>query len=156
MRLPTSLCFLLVTFCTTCLPALLADDAKSPKDGQDDLKLLQGGWKVVVMEDDGMRASSNVLKGMGWVFKGLKVQCTDPSGDAKLSVILDSSKTPKHINLVSGEGPMKGKPCLGIFKVEKDRLVICSGESADDERPTDFSTRPDSHRCMITFERIKE
>jgi len=158
MRLSNFLCLVLVANCAFSLPALLADDSKSQKNDQYYLKLLQGDWKVVALEDDGMKAPSSMLKGMHWEFKGSEVQGADPGEELhdKSLVKLDSSKTPTYINLVGVEGPTKGQTWKGIFKFENERLVICMGETLTSERPTDFSTGPDSHRCMIAFERIKK
>jgi uncharacterized protein (TIGR03067 family) len=155
MRFSTSLWFVLSVHCAICLQALPAGAADPKKDA--DLKLLQGGWNVVAMEDDGVKAPSKVLTGMRWAFDGSEMRFADPCEElhSKSSVKLDSSKTPKHINIVILEGPMKGKTMVGIFKFDKDRLVVCAGGTDTAERPTEFSTGPDSNRCMITFERIK-
>ncbi len=160
MRLPTLLCFVLLVGCACCLPALLADDAKPPKDAKDDSKLLEGSWKVVALEADGRKTPAKELKGMRWSFKGLEVQIADAGEKSagKSSLKLDSSKTPKQIDLVVSEGPQKGKTMQGIFKFEKDRLVICLRglEAAKKGRPKEFMTEADSSLGMITLERVKE
>jgi uncharacterized protein (TIGR03067 family) len=155
MRLPTSLSFVLLVGSAFCLPALPADDKPSQ-----DAKLLEGSWKVVALEADGKKPPPEALKGMRWSFKGSEVQIAD-SGEksgGKSSVKLDSSKTPKHIDLVVLEGPQKGKTMQGIFKFEKDRLVICLRglEDAKKGRPREFMTEADSALGMITLERVKE
>src|SRR5436309_1856969 len=111
MRLPISFCFVLLVGCAIYLPALLADDAQPPKDAKGDLKLLQGSWKVVALEADGKKAPAKAIEGMRWKFKGSEVEGTDPGGKSVAigSMKLDSSKTPKHIDLVVPEGPQKGK-----------------------------------------------
>jgi uncharacterized protein (TIGR03067 family) len=164
MRLPTRLGFVLWVGCACCLPALLAEDAKPQKDAKDDSKRLQGSWKVVALETDGKEAPPEELKGMRWSFKGSELQIAD-SGEksdeksgGKSSVKLDSSKTPKYIDLVVADGPQKGKTMQGIFKFEKDRLVVCLRglEDAKQGRPKEFMTEADSALGMITLERIKE
>jgi uncharacterized protein (TIGR03067 family) len=160
MRLPTPFCFILLAGSVFGLPALHADDAKPPKDAKDDLKLLEGNWKVVALEADGKKAPPEALKGMRWTFKGSELQPYNPgekSGE-KATVKLDSSKTPKHVDLAVLEGPQKGKTTEGIFKLEKDQLVVClrDPEAAKKGRPKEFKTEADSGLGMITLERVKE
>lgn len=103
MRLPTPLCFfVLLVGCAFCLPALFADDAKPHKDAKGDSKLFDGSWKVVALEADGKKAPPEALKGMLWSFKGSELQIAAPGekSGGKSSVKLDSSQTPKHIDLV--------------------------------------------------------
>jgi RNA polymerase sigma factor (sigma-70 family) len=120
---------------------------------------LEGSWKVVALEADGKKAPPEALQGMHWSFKGseLQIAAPDEKSAGKSSVKLDSSKTPQHIDLVVSEGPQKGKTMHGIFKFEKDRLVICLRglEGAEKGRPKEFMTAADSALGMITLERVK-
>src|SRR5258707_813203 len=109
MRLPNPFLFVLLVACAFRLPVLLADDAKPAKDAKDDSKLLQGSWKVVALEAEGMKAPLEVLKGMRWSFNGSEVRMEDPASKDKASVKLDPSKAPKHIDFAVVEGPQKGK-----------------------------------------------
>jgi uncharacterized protein (TIGR03067 family) len=159
MRLTTSLCFILLASCALYLPALLAGDAEPKNPAQDDLKLLQGSWKVVALEIDGVKAKPEGLQGGRWAFKDSVVRCADPGQELRVwaSVKLDPSKTPKHIDFLDLEGPRKGKMSQGIFKWDRGRLVICFRyrESAEG-RPREFRTEADSYLGMITLERGKE
>ncbi|HEV3143482.1 MAG TPA: TIGR03067 domain-containing protein [Gemmataceae bacterium] len=154
MRFPTSLCFVVVVSFAVAQPGLRADDAK------DDLKLFQGDWKVVGLEADGKQAPAEAIKGVRMKIKGSVFEGTYPgqtSGE-KATVKLDSSKSPKQIDLVVLEGPEKGKTVEGIYKLEKDRLVLCmrGPEVAEKGRPKEFKTDTDSGLGMMTLERIKE
>jgi uncharacterized protein (TIGR03067 family) len=159
MRLPNTLCLVVLAGCALCLRASLADDAKPPQ-AADDAKLLKGNWNVVALESEGRKAPAAALKGMRWSFAGSEVQFADPGEEAggKSSVKLDTSKSPKHIDLVGLEGPQKGKTVQGIYKLEKDRLVIClrDAEAAKKGRPEEFSTEAGSGLGLITLERVKE
>ncbi len=129
------------------------------KDAKDDLKLFNGSWKVVALEDEGRKAPSEALKGMRWSFNGAEVQMHDPhAGRAKASVKLDSSKTPKQIDLAMLESPgsWNGKTLQGIFTFEKDRLIICLRDppAAEKGRPKEFKTEANSGLGMIALERI--
>jgi uncharacterized protein (TIGR03067 family) len=109
---------------------------------------------MVAMESEGKR-----LPAVGrWVFKGSKVQAGYTGADLRAmgSVKLDSSKKPKHLDLVGTEGRAKGERIPGIFKFDKERLIICLGPKNTAERPEDFVAPPGSNWTVLTFKRIKE
>jgi len=154
MRLRTSPAFVLMVACACCLPPLLAQDAKPREAAPDDLKLLQGGWEMVAQESEGMRLPASGR----WVFKGSEVQAGYTGADLRAmgTVKLDSSKRPKHLDLVGTEGRAKGEIIPGIFKFDKDGLIIGLGPRGTTERPEDFVDPPGSNWTVLTFKRIKE
>jgi uncharacterized protein (TIGR03067 family) len=158
MRLLITLCFLVLAGCALYLRVSLADDTK-PQPA-DDIKLLAGEWKVVALESNGKKAPAKELEGMRWSFKGSDVRFADPGEElgGKTSVKLDATQSPKHIDLVALEGPSKGTKSQGIYKLEKDRLVICmrDAEAAKKGRPKEFSTEADSGLGLITLERVRK
>jgi uncharacterized protein (TIGR03067 family) len=162
MRLPIPFCFLLLTGIVCCLPTLLADDAKPKEEAKDDSKLLEGSWNGIGLEADGKKVPAEVLEKLKgrFTFKGLELLMTDttPVSGAKATVKLDSSKTPKQIDLTGIEGTGKGKTIQGIYKLEKDRLFIClrGPEFVEKGRPTEFKTEVGSGLGLMTLERTKE
>jgi uncharacterized protein (TIGR03067 family) len=151
MRLATALLLLLIA-CFLCLSTTVA------RDTQDDLKLLQGEWRVVAMENDGVRSSRKEITGVRWEFRGTTLQVAEPDEELHpwASVRLDSTKNPKQMELIPSLGPHKGTSVPGIFKIEHDRLYVCSGEKPTDERPTEFSAAAESSRCLIVLERASK
>jgi len=139
------------------------EDPKSsdPKPAPDaDLKLLNGDWKVVALVTNGKKAPAAELKGMRWSFTGAEVHFADPGEGpgGKSSVKLDASQSPKHIDLVGLDEPVKGKTILGIYKLGTDQLVICCRDwnSAGMGRPTAFAAGELSALSVITLERITD
>ncbi|QJW96275.1 TIGR03067 domain-containing protein [Frigoriglobus tundricola] len=126
----------------------------------EDLKRLNGEWKVVALEANGKKAPAAELEGMRWSFSGAEVRFADPGEELgeKSSVKLDPSQSPKHIDLVGLEGAGKGMTSQGIYKLENDRLVIClrDSKSAEKGRPTTFTTGVVSESGLITLERVKD
>ncbi|MBP3955746.1 sigma-70 family RNA polymerase sigma factor [Gemmata sp. G18] len=126
----------------------------------DDLKRLTGDWKVVSLEANGKKAPAAELEGMRWSFSGTEVRFTDPGEEpgGKTSVKLDPTQSPKHIDLVTLEGKSKGTTSQGIYKLEKDRLVICLRDpsSAEKGRPTTFVPGALSELGLITLERVQD
>ena len=142
------------------LPALLADDANRNQQVLDEAKQLEGKWKVVALEADGQKAPEEALKTMRCTIKGQEMQMRD-AADApveKAALKLDLTKTPRHIDFTVKEGPDKGKTIKGIFKFEKERLVICmrEAEAAEKSRPTEFKTDAGSGLGIITLERYRD
>jgi len=66
---------------------------------------------------------------------------------------IDAKKDPAEIDIVS---PAKGKdaPVLGIYKFEKDTLVLCIVMGTD--RPTKFESPEGSEVMLITLQRAKK
>ena len=154
MRLRTFPALGLMVTCACCLPPLFAQDAKPREAAPDDLKRLQGGWEMVRVESEGMLSPA-----LGrWVFKGSVVQAGYTGADLRPigSVKLDSSKRPKHLDLAGTNGGANSEAIPGIFKLDKDRLIICLGPKGTTERPEDFVAPPGSNWTVLTFMRIKE
>jgi uncharacterized protein (TIGR03067 family) len=122
--------------------------------------MFEGSWKVTALETNGKSAPAEALQGMRWTFKGSEVRFADPGEEpgGRSAITLDPGKTPRHIDLVGQEGPEKGKTAHGIYKLEKDRLVIClrDAKTASKGRPQEFKTEAGSGLGMITLERAKE
>ncbi|HKI34211.1 MAG TPA: TIGR03067 domain-containing protein [Gemmataceae bacterium] len=133
--------------------------------GQEDpsakeLKALEGDWKVVGLEEGGRKASEDDVKAMRWTFRGSEMQGMNPGEKAgdKCKVKIDPSKGPKHIDLTTLEGELKGKTLEGIYKLEDDRLTICLRDEKAPEkgRPTEFTAEKGSSQGVITLERVKK
>ena len=136
-----------------------ADDPK-PAVEKDELKLFQGNWKVVALEENGNKAPTDALEGMRWEINGSELIAVDPGDERspKVTFKLDSNKSPKQIDL-SGDDPVfQGKAIESIYKFEKDKLIICTRDPNESSkgRPTSFKTEADSGLGMITLERIKK
>ena len=116
---------------------LLATSGQGNGDrAREDLKLLQGVWHGVSLESGGKTAPADFVQKGRYVFKGNTVTIFE--GDKKLGrgkVVLDTSSSPKAIDLIALDGPDKGKTTVGIYKIEGDTLTLCIGG----KRPTEFS-----------------
>jgi uncharacterized protein (TIGR03067 family) len=105
-------------------------------------RLLQGEWVVVGMEDNGYKATPEELQGMRWVIKGDIITATDPDGSTgKTRYKIDPNASPRHFDLTSPEGELKGRTDPGIYELREGRLRICYREpdNSTGERPKAFT-----------------
>ncbi len=122
-------------------------------DEKQDLVKLQGTWntkkgpvKDMVMTIDGNKFS---LKSEGQEFKG--------------TFVIDSSKTPKTMDLTvtGGEGvelsEYKGKTSKAIYELDGETFKWCANEPGKDGRPTKFDKDDgaDIDALLVVFEREK-
>jgi RNA polymerase sigma-70 factor (ECF subfamily) len=125
----------------------------------DDAQSLQGLWFQVEMESDGKKLNKDALKGAAqmlvkgsemWIGKDAARQM----GRYK-TYKLDTTKTPKQIDLTSHDGQEKGQTAAAIYKLEDDRLTICMPYFTADPstRPTQFTTVAGDTLMITVFER---
>ena len=75
------------------------------------------------------------------------------------TIKVDSSKTPKEIDLTFTTGENKGKTVKGIYKIAGDDLTICRGLTEKEARPTEFAAPVDSGllaRDLETLENVRQ
>jgi uncharacterized protein (TIGR03067 family) len=150
-------------------------EAAAPSTVQNELKKLQGTWKVVASESDGQRPAR------GWFLEEFtKARLTvkedkllfssegnrpwevayQPDRKPKLDTYwLDPAKKPRAFTItVSVGGFLSGgiETVYGIYKLESNQLTICySTRWAEKSRPTAFKTREGSERVLLIYEREK-
>lgn len=67
---------------------------------------------------------------------------------------IDADKNPKTIDMIGTEGDLKGKPALGIYKLDGDTLTMCYTMPGK-ERPADFESQPNSGIYLVVWKRTK-
>ena len=131
-----------------------AADDKNANDAKD----LQGVWQAVGLEANGEKSPDDQVKELKIVFKGDEVFVVKPSGnDPKNKFKLDSSKTPKTIDVIPIDGSDKGTIHAGIYSLKKGRLTLCLNIFGKDPtlRPTEFKTKARDGVVLVTLERAK-
>ena len=133
------------------LPRSKQDHAKSV----DDVKNIQGTWKVTYVEDSGRVGQIQQPDGQEidtqFVFDGSKLTMVMNGQSNEANFSLAPRTTPKWINITQGD---RTKP--GIYELEGDTLRICLSEG-NDQRPTAFDSQPDSPNDLIfLLKRVQE
>ena len=96
---------------------------------------------------------------MGFTFKGDKLLITvniDGEHETQWSYRIDTTKSPKHLDIMLPKESNQERAVLGIYAINGDELKVCLrfGRSKG-ERPAEFSTKADSGLTLLVFRKAK-
>ena len=132
------------------LGLLMAADALANEDA------LEGTWSLSGGEADGKPLTEKQLKDGKLVIKGGEYSVTlADRGTVTGTEKLDSTKSPKTIDITDASGPNKGKTCLGIYEIKGDEFHVAFAP-AGKARPSKFTTAADSGNWMHVWKRVKK
>jgi RNA polymerase sigma factor (sigma-70 family) len=175
LKIATAVLFVASTVALTC-GALAGQQQPSPPDDRnaklavkplvppkDDNDRLQGTWRLVTAENDGLRIgegrpelTDNRLvfeKGSFTFFYTLRSELTEPEAkQAGGDFTLDTKQSPKVITLAWKERPWNFGH-KAIYALDGDTLKLCLSQGDDDKLPTEFSANYGSKRLLWTFKR---
>jgi len=143
----------IVAVCSFTAVIAVADDKSA-----DDAKAMQGAWQAVDLKANGEKSPDDQVKELQIVIKGDEIFAVKPQGeDPRNKFKLDSSKTPKTIDLTPLDGPRKGQIVPGIYSLKNGRLTLCINIFREDPalRPTEFKTQASDGVVLVTLERAK-
>jgi uncharacterized protein (TIGR03067 family) len=128
--------------------SILADDVAK------DLKKLEGTWTFDSVEAGGNKLPAEQFKTMSVTMEGTKysVKLNDMVVEAATQKI-DSSKSPKTMDVTVTEGPNKGKVYLAIYEINGDTLKVCFDPEGK-KRPTEFKGDVGS-QTLVVHKRVK-
>ena len=144
-----------LALCLFAAATAAAADEKTTSDN----KALQGTWQAVSAEGNGEARPEDEAKELKVVFEGDEVFAVKPTGEEpRVKFKLDASKKPKTIDLISIEGPDKGKTAAGIYSLKNGQLRVCINMFGKDttQRPKKFKTQAGDGTVLATLERAKQ
>jgi uncharacterized protein (TIGR03067 family) len=153
MRISLVALFCAIGFAASGGSGILADDKA---ELEKELRKFQGTWTFQSSESGGKELPAGDLKGLIVIFEGDKH--TVKNGDEVIQVgtqKLDTSKSPKTIDVTMTEGPNKGAVMLGIYEIDEDTLKVCFDPQGK-KRPTQFKSAPDSENFVNVHKRVKK
>ena len=126
---------LAITVVLAFAPSVHSDPAKKPID---DNELLVGTWKLteieLVMNPDPPGPDEK------WVIEKGRIEWKDRRRPCAFRYTLDTTKTPKQIDLEVAEGIATGAKLRGIYKLSEDKLQVCYFINPEkEERPKEFA-----------------
>lgn len=130
--------------------------APSLADAREELKQMQGKWKVTKLVIDGQPGPKEAL-GAAVTIKGdtLTVTLKRPDGKEEtrsMTMHLDPTRTPKQIDMK----PARDVPALGIYELKGNTLTICGADPPKSkDRPARFESKKGEHRVLFVLTRVK-
>jgi uncharacterized protein (TIGR03067 family) len=137
------------------IAALLAAEP-SNTEAKKTMRELEGVWNCESATINGRKLDEATVKSLKLTLKG--EQYKTERGDEVLfdsTYSLDTKADPKRIEMVGTEGDLKGKPALGIYKLDKDRLTMCYTMPGQD-RPKDFKSEEKSEAYLLIWHRAEK
>ena len=126
----------------------------SPSSRADDLKSMEGKWKIEKAEAGGMEIESEDLKSVLVTITGARYEVLAKDKTDAGTLKLDESQKPKTLDATDTEGEDVGKVVKAIYEISGDTMRVCYALDGG-ERPTEFATKPDTALLMITYKREK-
>ena len=126
------------------------------KEGADKkaLEKLQGKWETVSVTEEGKDLKEDEIKVRSLEIKGEKITFPREGKPGTISIKIDPSQSPAHFDGTYDDGPLKGVTGKGIYKLDGDKLIICSSGPGKD-RPTEFASKPGSGTILRVYKRAK-
>ena len=132
---------------------LLASAAPAGDEARKDLDKLQGEWVMAALEVDGKQVPEEKLRGTTLTIKGDKyiVKVKDTSHEVTFK--LDPSQDPRAIDMFLPNGTDAPKLSPGIYRIDGDTFQLCRAQAAEQPRPRDFGTWPNTGVFLVTWKR---
>jgi uncharacterized protein (TIGR03067 family) len=124
-------------------------------DDKADLAALQGDWKTRSAKRGGKDAPPAIQESTMRVEKNTFTLISIRNGKERkepINVKLDSSKTPRQIDLIDKGGKVENH---GIYKIEGKKFTLCFAR-AREPRPKTFESKVGSKTYLMVFERTKK
>ena len=121
----------------------------------DDLKDMEGTWKVEAAEAGGQKVESENLKEIVVKISGERYEVKAKDKVDAGTLKLDETQKPKTMDATDTEGLDAGKVVKAIYELSGDTLRVCYAIDGA-ERPTEFATKEGSQVLMLTYKREKK
>lgn len=134
---------------------LLVVGMAAAADDDKELKAIEGVWLIDEARLGG-RDHTDDFAGMKLILKGNQFTIEFAENSDRGTFTVDGTKSPKWIDIKTDKkGPFFGKTLMGIYKLEKDRLVVCC-EADGKARPTAFEAKEMTRNMLLTYRRDKK
>lgn len=113
----------------------------------------QGVWRSVSFRRDGKETDPAVVRSITREADGDRVVWRrDGKSFSASTIVLDPTADPKTIDVHADGGPGRDKVVRGIYKLEADRLTLCTADP-DQPRPTAFRADAGDRWTLMVFDR---
>jgi len=133
---------------------VFAASGAAQDDVEKEIKKLQGSWKVIRSEVNGITIPLTAYKKVVVTIKDSTIQFKD--GDKvyeEIAFDIDIEAKPKEIDYRYVAGLKKGVRENGIYKLDGDELTLCMSQQKQ-PRPKDFVPKKGAGTQILTLKRI--
>ena|ERR1043166_5040833 len=117
----------------------------------DDLKKMQGTWKVVLAHVAGEELTKAQVEKLEIIIADDKLTLVEPDRKEVVHFVLDSDAKPPHIDFYKGAGK-KDKVYHGIYDFDGKSLKLCWA-LLEDGRPTRFGSKEKNQKRYFVLEK---
>ncbi len=135
--------------------ALVAVLLFSPAARADDLKDMEGMWKVESAEAGGHKMETGDIMEVILKITGARYEVRIKGKMDAGTLELDEKQKPKTLNATDTEGEDVGKVVKAIYELSGDTLRVCYALDGG-ERPTEMATKEGSPLLLMTYKREKK
>lgn len=126
----------------------------SPQAWADDLKAMDGTWKIEKAEAGGKVIEAEELKAVVVTIKDGRYEVTLPDKKDVGTLKLDEAAKPKTMDATVTEGFEAGKVTKAIYELNGDSMRVCYVLDGG-ARPAEFATQEGAAVLLITYKREK-
>ena len=145
----------LFVFAVCCFaPVLAVADNSSPKS-------IKRSWRerqqALIARHNGQKVAADQVEQMQILIKADKLEIKPDGKGRKTTFRLDSSRTPKTIDLTPLDGDRKGRHYTGIYSLQEGTLRLCVNIWGKDpaQRPTQFKTQTGDGYVLLLLRRAQ-
>ena len=120
----------------------------------DDLKDMEGKWKVESAEANGKELESPEMKELVVTITGDQYEVVLKGMTDRGSIKLDETQKPKSIDATDTEGDDVGKVLKAIYELKGDTMRVCYAITGG-ERPKEFTTKEGAPFIIVVYRREK-
>ena len=140
--------FLAVVLAASCLQS-----PEAATDLKAELAKHEGVWRSVSFRREGKETDPAAVRSITReADRGRVVWRRDGKSFSASTIVLDPDADPKTIDIRADGGPGRDKVVRGIYKLEGDRLTLCTADP-DEPRPDHFRADPGDRWTLMVFRR---
>ena len=124
------------------------------QSGSDDLRKLQGVWRIVGVEANGSAVPSEDLPNIVVTIKDRSYSVAYEDRTDRGSFTIDPSRKPGQMDVRPESGPDAGESLPAIYESTADGFRMCYGRPGR-QRPSSFSTGQEAGQLLVTYKRQK-
>ncbi len=149
-------CIVLVVGCLAGTSALGAGpESDLAKRAKENLAHWQGTFELISIVDDGKTTADDSLKSRKLTVEGVNYHFENGAFHEHGSYKFDLTQQPKHLDIVVGDGPDKGKVYLAAFDADEKQVTICF-EKKNEKRPAKLTGAAGSGMILEVWQRVSK